>query len=115
MTDNIISQGPGDHSPGIGLSPYNATISKWALPYAEQIRDAEDCFKTGRLQEALSLFFKILEDIPDAAIVLMNIAVCFGELGQKSDAKSFFKRCLEVIPGEFRSLAEENMRRLEQT
>jgi len=95
--------------------PYkmNPKVAKWAIPYAERILDAGELFRRGEFRDALSIFQSLKRNIPDAAIVLMNIGVCYAELGEKQKAESWLKKSLREIPSSHRRLVEENLRRLQ--
>jgi len=92
----------------IKTQPFPADVAKWAFPYAQRIHNAENFFKDGKLKQALKEFQKIEKEIPDAAIIIMNIGVCYGELGKRSLAKNYLRRCLLVVPEEHRHLVVKN-------
>jgi Flp pilus assembly protein TadD len=88
-------------------------VAKWAIPYAERIREAEELFKTNRITEAIAKFEEIQSLIPNAAIVLMDMGVCHAEIGDRSAALSWLNKAFQVAPSEYKALIQENLRRLQ--
>ena len=76
------------------------------------IRSATDDFKNGEIEKALRKFLRIHRRLPNAAVVLMNIGVCYGDMGKKSEAQDWLERARTVAPSEHKPLLEENIRRL---
>ena len=93
--------------------PFSSEIAKWALPYAQRIRAGGDLFREGHLPEALQVFLSIRDDLPTAAIVLMNIGVCYAELGDKPAARRWLETSLQVVPAEFEYQVRQNLSRLD--
>lgn len=121
---HLLSLGFGDQG-GLGVTsprleggfiktqPFTSDVAKWALPYAQRIRVGGDLFREGRFQEALQEFMAIYQDLPDAAIVLMNVGVCHSELGDISTARSWLEKSLQFIPPDFEYQVHQNLSRLE--
>jgi hypothetical protein len=96
---------PGE-SPHFEISPQTA---RWALPFAERIVDAVELFRSGDIRGALLIFLSL----PEAAIIQMNIGVCYMELGDKEKAGSWLNKSVEAMPPSRRGMLEENLRRLQ--
>ena len=96
---------PGE-SPKFEVSQQTA---KWAVPYAERILDAQELFQRGDIRGALSVFLSL----PEAAIIQMNIGVCYAELGEKQEAESWLRKSIDSMPPSHRGMLEENFRRLQ--
>jgi tetratricopeptide (TPR) repeat protein len=89
-------------------------VAKWAIPYAKSIREAEGLFKANRIAQALAKLEEIRSLIPNAAIVLMDIGVCYAEIGNKALAQQWLDEALQLAPSEFhKGLIRENLRRLQ--
>jgi tetratricopeptide (TPR) repeat protein len=98
----------------IQTQPFSSDIAKWALPYAERIRVGGDLFRAGRVQEALKEFLSIDRDLPNAAIVLMNIGVCHSELGDKAAARSWLEKSQQLVPPDLAYQVRRNLSGLDQ-
>ena len=96
----------------INTQPFSSDVAKWALPYAQRNRVGGDLFREGRFQEALQEFMSIYRDVPTAAIILMNIGVCYSELGDKSTARSWLEKSLRLVPPDFEYQVRQNLSRL---
>jgi hypothetical protein len=83
--------------------------ARWAIPHAEKIIDAINLFQRSDIQGALSIF----QSLPEAAIVQMNIGVCYAQLGENQQAESWFRKSAEALPESKRGMLEENLRRLQ--
>lgn len=59
--------------------------------------------------DILSIFL----DLPEAAVVQMNIGVCYAELGERQEAELWLRKCVGAIPPSHRGMLEENLRRLQ--
>lgn len=89
-----------------------ADTAEWAIPYAKRIRDAEALHRGGDISGALSAFQRLQSDLPTAAVVLMNIAVCHADLGDPVAAERWLSAAILHSPPDRRPLLEENRRRL---
>jgi hypothetical protein len=83
--------------------------ARWALPYAERIVDAVELFRSGDFQGALHIFLSL----PEAAIIQMNIGVCYMELGDKEKAELWLNKSTEAMPSSRMGMLGENLRRLQ--
>jgi hypothetical protein len=96
----------------IKTEPFSSDVAAWALAYAQRIQAGGALFRGGRIQEALAEFMSIHQDLPTAAIVLMNIGVCHGELGDEGAARSWLERSQRFVPTEFAHQVHSNLSRL---
>jgi hypothetical protein len=83
--------------------------ARWALPYAECIVNAVELFKGGNIRGALDIFLSL----PEAAIIQMNIGVCYMELGEREKAELWLNKSAGAMPPSRRGMLEENLRRLQ--
>jgi tetratricopeptide (TPR) repeat protein len=95
-----------DESPKFEISQQTA---RWAMPYAERILDAVELFQSGDIRGALSIFLSL----PEAAIIQMNIGVCYMELGERQEAESWLNKSAGAMPPSRQGMLEENLRRLQ--
>jgi len=82
--------------------------ARWAMPYAERILDAVELFQRSDIRGALFIFLSL----PEAAIVQMNIGVCYMELGERQEAESWLNKSARAMPPSRQGMLEENLRRL---
>lgn len=78
------------------------------MPYAERILEAVELFQRSDIRGALSIFLSL----PEAAIVQMNIGVCYMELGDRQEAESWLKKSAKAMPPSRKGMLKENLRRL---
>jgi hypothetical protein len=105
----IASAAKVSHSGQTAQVEINQETARWAIPYAERIIDAVELFQRGDIQGALS----ISRSLPEAAIVQMNIGVCYAQLGERQQAESWFRKSAKAMPPSKRGMLEENLRRLQ--
>jgi len=87
-------------------------VAKWAIPFAERIREAEGLCKERKIVDALTRFRELEDQIPGAAMLLMDIGVCYAETGNTRSAESWFRKAWQTAPDEFRDRVKANMDRL---
>lgn len=66
-------------------SPISQEVAKWAVPYACRNVDAIELFQIGNIKGALAIFL----ELPQVALVQMNIGVCYAELGRIEEAENW--------------------------
>jgi hypothetical protein len=88
----------------------SAEMARWAVPHVERITEAERLFAAGDTGGALSMFLSL----PQAAIVQMNIGVCYAELGDTRNAAHWLGKSAQCAPARLRPRVEENLRLLEE-
>lgn len=99
----------------IQTQPFSSEVAKWALPYARRIRAGGDLFRAGKFQQALDIFLSIYQELPEAAIILMNIGVCYAELGDRETALFWLKKSQHVIPPDYEYQVSQNLSNLGDT
>lgn len=62
--------------------------------------EAEEMYKTGKYQEALSLYQKIAEGDKESSHLYYNIGNCFYKLGENTQAILNYERALLLSPGD---------------
>jgi len=91
-------------------APVSAQVAQWAVPYAERIRHAEGFARQdGDFDKAIAEFLDLQRVLPTAALVLMNIGVCYGEKKQDTEARSWLKKALQYVPREYEHIIEQNL------
>jgi tetratricopeptide (TPR) repeat protein len=81
----------------LSISPETA---QWAIPYSRRIASAREYFFKKNFKAALEAYHKILKELPDAAIILNDLGVCHGEMGNNELAYTYFKKSLAYAPEE---------------
>ena len=66
----------------------------------------------GDLATALSLYLAILEDAPEDAIVISNIAYIYKKQGDKENARKYYRRLMDIGDEEMKAFAEEELKKL---
>ena len=87
-------------------------VAEWAIPFAQRIREAEGLFRGRKIVDALTLFKELEDQIPGAAMLLMDIGVCYAEIGNTRAAETWFRKAWQSAPDEFRDRVRANMDRL---
>lgn len=109
----IASESIESNSNSPSLTSISAQVARWALPYAERIRHAEAfCRQDRDFDKALSEFLNLTRVLPTAAIVLMDIGVCFSEKMQDEKAKYWLKKALQYVPQEYERSVQQNLDRI---
>jgi len=120
MTALMVAKNGNAECLGFGPDGTSAFVShvsqetaQWAFPWATRIFHAEEHFKDGDVLEALFKFKEIQASLPDAAVVLIKIGLCYAELGHHSQARSWLEDSLLTVPPEHREFVEGKLRQLE--
>jgi hypothetical protein len=70
----------------------------WALSVDRIAGQAENAAHAGDLVEAIRLYQSALDVAPDAAVYLMSIGTCYGQLGALADAIRYYERAAAIEP-----------------
>jgi len=87
-------------------------VASWAVPFAKRIRQAEELCGARKFMDALTQFKELQESIPDSAILLMDIGVCYAEIGNKGAAEAWFRKAFLSVPKEYTDRVDANIERL---
>src|SRR3990170_3609496 len=64
----------------------------------ERLKEGAQLAQEGRYEEALSTLERLLMDAPDDADILFMIGACYYKQGNSAEAKSNWRRVLQVDP-----------------
>jgi len=99
ILDEILEIYPGDHKifemKGVALSNLRLESTLAMQPQQNTVpRDPSNLNKSSMLE-----FYKALEINPDSVLALNGMGLGFGNFGEYSEAETYFKKSLEINPG----------------
>jgi tetratricopeptide (TPR) repeat protein len=95
----------------MSIPKINKDIAKWAIPYAKSIQKAEELYKKGNIEEAISIFQSLNQEIPNAAIVLLDLGVCYSE-NNIGKGREYLEKAKAISPKYLLDRIMENIIRL---